>query len=744
LAGGRVIGTEAPAVLAKQRFARWGGAVALSAIWLAVLVSAALAVQESIAGDADCDGQVSERDLIQIEAELADGDGAEVADAGGGTVASCSGADANGDGIVSAADLSTTLAFLYGHGTPAVATGPQITFLGIASGDGSRAEPIRPGRVPTYQSAGGFGFVVVVEAAPGTSGAFPSQRLTDSEPGNPLDRPGLQVVVDRSLGDGSREVCDQGGVPATSPPSFAPDPAITQVLKDIACRFFSTSNQARACTTDQFGVRRFTDPRSRVQYCMSVTSFEAFPTGSTLVTVRALDIQENVGATAQAMVHIGTDPLPTSTPTATQTLRPTPLPTRTTTPSPTQTRVPSSTPTRTPTATLTPRFSPTATPTRTGIATPTRSATIVPTLGATPTRTHTGTSSPTRTGTPRATSTGTSTPRPGTPTATGTRTATATRTRTATRTHTVDPSASPTRTTTATRTRTMTRTPSVTLVPTHTQTHTPSRTATHTQTHTPSRTATRTLTATRTGTPTPSRTATRTATPTSTWTRTATITVTRTVTRTPTVTLTRTVTRTPTPTRRPGADVTFVGVARGDFLVDEVGTVDGLKVFERPFGFNFSLVVEAKPGPSGRSVKMSTFDRDAGNPSVRPGLEIIVSRALGNGSTAVCDRTLPNVGGVPASASFDDTQAISDAINDFACRFVDGQGNPRGRAPSEACTVFRDGTARFRDGTSTVQFCGLIESPAAFPVGDTRVSVRVRDVSEEPGPAQAFIVRVLP
>ena len=55
-----------------------------------------------------------------------------------------------------------------------------------------------------------------------------------------------------------------------------------------------------------------------------------------------------------------------------------------------------------------------------------------------------------------------------------------------------------------------------------------------------------------------------------------------------------------------------------------------------------------------------------------------------------------------------------------------------------------DGEYRFIDSTSTVQFCALIAEPFGFPLGDTVVTVRVRDSTGMPGPPASFVVRVLP
>jgi len=174
-------------------------------------------------------------------------------------------------------------------------------------------------------------------------------------------------------------------------------------------------------------------------------------------------------------------------------------------------------------------------------------------------------------------------------------------------------------------------------------------------------------------------------------------------------------------------------------------TPEGWPIYERPFGYAFTLVVEAKPGPSNKSVGLNAFMSDPSDPTVRPDLQVIVSRALGDGSPAVCDDMPPMIGGVPASLSFDVTQPISDAISDLGCRFLDGSGQPRGRDSTDnACTKFSDGTFGFVNSATRTQFCSQVGEAFEFPVGDTVVTVRVRDLTGQPGPPASFVVRVLP
>lgn len=197
---------------------------------------------------------------------------------------------------------------------------------------------------------------------------------------------------------------------------------------------------------------------------------------------------------------------------------------------------------------------------------------------------------------------------------------------------------------------------------------------------------------------------------------------------------------TPTATWTPasGPSITFFGVTNADdSLQDPVGeSPQGIPIFQRPFGSGFKLVVEAE-GMLGSAP--STFS--ASGP---PALQIQASRGLGNGSDAVCDTTAPNFGGVPGidPPQLENPDAIADALNDFGCRFADGEGNAVGRSCAEACVRYDDGEFHCVNDDTDTQFCAPVDMPMVFPGGDTLVSVRVRDVSGALGSAAQFIVRV--
>jgi len=187
--------------------------------------------------------------------------------------------------------------------------------------------------------------------------------------------------------------------------------------------------------------------------------------------------------------------------------------------------------------------------------------------------------------------------------------------------------------------------------------------------------------------------------------------------------------------------ITFFGLTRADdILLQPSGESNGIPVYQPAFGFAFSIVVEAKPGPSRARVGNSTFATDA------PDLQIQVTRPLGDGSSLVCDDAPPTLGGVPAidPPDFSTTPSIADRINDFACRFIDGGGEKVGRqcGDNTACVLGDDGIFGCVTGDATIQFCGFIGQVLTFPTGETTVTVRVRDVQGNLGLPRQLIVRV--
>lgn len=168
----------------------------------------------------------------------------------------------------------------------------------------------------------------------------------------------------------------------------------------------------------------------------------------------------------------------------------------------------------------------------------------------------------------------------------------------------------------------------------------------------------------------------------------------------------------------------------------------GLPVFAHLTGVAFSLVVEGQPGISGKAVGTNAFRSDGMS---FPDLEVEVSRQLGDGSPAVCDQSGPTAGGVPAidPPDFTSMQTNIDAVNDLACRFLNGAGLPGPRKRSDdPCVLFPSGDSGFVSADSTIQYCGFVDRVLEFPHGDTVVTARLVDIDGNPGPPAQIVVRV--
>lgn len=177
-------------------------------------------------------------------------------------------------------------------------------------------------------------------------------------------------------------------------------------------------------------------------------------------------------------------------------------------------------------------------------------------------------------------------------------------------------------------------------------------------------------------------------------------------------------------------------------MVDDSGTTpEGVRIFERPTAAGFSLIIEGRPGISGANVGSSAFQQGL---NAYPDLQVQVTRPLGDGSPAVCDRVPPDAGGVPAidPPNFEETANHISIVNDLACRFLNGLGDPGGRGQLDACVLMPSGDFRFVDPTSTIQFCGFIDRVAEFPPGDTLVSARLRDTAGHVGPPASIVIRI--
>lgn len=201
-----------------------------------------------------------------------------------------------------------------------------------------------------------------------------------------------------------------------------------------------------------------------------------------------------------------------------------------------------------------------------------------------------------------------------------------------------------------------------------------------------------------------------------------------------------TATFTPTATHPTGPVVSSFGLADTNGTFDEPAGSDplGRPIFGRQTGGGFLVFVEGRPGPSGLPVATNMLSSVLNSPAGRPDLQMLSSRALGDGSPAVCDNSFPGEGGVPAvqPPDFAVEQTVSDALNDLGCRFrVFSE-------PGFACTQDNNGNFRFATQATTVQFCSLVTDAVTFPAGDTVLTVRLRDTAGNVGPATAIVVRI--
>jgi len=151
----------------------------------------------------------------------------------------------------------------------------------------------------------------------------------------------------------------------------------------------------------------------------------------------------------------------------------------------------------------------------------------------------------------------------------------------------------------------------------------------------------------------------------------------------------------------------------------------------------FVIVVEGAPGLSTQKVGTSLQP----GADQRPDLQIESSQNLGNGSTTVCDTgpTSLGGGGIPGvdPPSFQaDASFVTDALNDFACRF-------QAYTASSPCT-YTDASgdpSTITPGT-TAQFCDFMAETTILPPGDSILTVRLRDVAGNTGPPAQIVVRV--
>jgi len=191
-----------------------------------------------------------------------------------------------------------------------------------------------------------------------------------------------------------------------------------------------------------------------------------------------------------------------------------------------------------------------------------------------------------------------------------------------------------------------------------------------------------------------------------------------------------------------GPVITYFGITTADNHVIPPSGADenGVPIFERSFGAGFFLVIEAKPGTSNSAPDTRNLYNPS-DPSARPDVQILSSRPLGNGSPEVCDKGPPPfpLGGVPGFPSLnldDPSQAVTDALNDFACRLANNTIDP--------CTLDDRERPAYVASDTTTQVCsdGVIGTEMRFPSGSTTLIVRWRDRNGNYGRPAKIIIRV--
>ena len=222
----------------------------------------------AIPGDVNCDGVVDDADVETVEALVFN-------DPPGAT-SPCGAGDVNSDQVISAADiieLSRRLEI-----PPPV--GPQIAFIGVAGPDGSVNSPtwVGPDGVALYQRSAGSGFLLVIEARPGSDNTQAGTVTFADTSGDPDALPDLQIEASRSIGSGIPGACGDGGIPGFDMPDFSASPAVATALDAFGCGFMVNTGQLRSCTTDAFGSPKFVSGAPlTVQFCLLVSASKAFP-----------------------------------------------------------------------------------------------------------------------------------------------------------------------------------------------------------------------------------------------------------------------------------------------------------------------------------------------------------------------------------------------------------------------------------------------------------------------------------
>ncbi len=205
-------------------------------------------------------------------------------------------------------------------------TGPVITYFGLTRPDGCQIgcfeERCGCGEVPPpekdsegrdiFIAQGNGRGMIVIEGKPGASGLPPGILLLPEFASRFDERPDLQILANRPLGNGSAVVCDVGrpppfgtggGVPGFPELQFSSSSEVTAALWDLACRFSVQPSAEEACTLDRFGNFAFLGDGTTIQYCDQVSATAAFPKGDTILRARLRDVAGNAGPAAEIVVR---------------------------------------------------------------------------------------------------------------------------------------------------------------------------------------------------------------------------------------------------------------------------------------------------------------------------------------------------------------------------------------------------------------------------------------------------------
>lgn len=147
--------------------------------------------------------------------------------------------------------------------------------------------------------------MLVVEGGKGWSGKLPGSNVY---PSDPAQRPDLQLLSSRNLGDGSVAVCDTGstggGVPGLPALDFAAGQGVTNVLRDFSCRFSVHASSLDACTRVAYGDFGFLAAGTQKQYCFEVPQTVSFPVGDTILAAQLKDVSGNLGPRTEIVVRV--------------------------------------------------------------------------------------------------------------------------------------------------------------------------------------------------------------------------------------------------------------------------------------------------------------------------------------------------------------------------------------------------------------------------------------------------------